>query len=116
MAAQSVTPWKDAPAEPASGTPVVGGSAVNCFSSCVVWSSVLVLKDRVEVCPLARGGLLHPLSTPLQRGFRFFHLPLPALPSAYLTVAYRTRRTTGLPCSASVTKWVRFALFAGDAW
>jgi hypothetical protein len=43
----------------------------------------------MEVGALSRGVMLpwaQPVSAPLQRGIRFFHPPLPALPSASLTV------------------------------
>lgn len=45
----------------------------------------------MEVCPLSRGVILpvaQLLSAPLQSGFRFFHLPLPALPSARLAACF----------------------------
>ena len=58
------------------------------------------MKDLAEVCPLSREVMLHPLSTPLQDGFRFFRFPLPAISSAYLAVAYRERKMSGLPCFA----------------
>src|SRR5436305_7330301 len=104
MSCQSVSPWKDAPAALCS--------AVICFSSCVVWSSVLVMKDRAEVCPLAREVMFQLLSVPLQDGLRFFRIP----PSPFGTPCGflpDIGRTEGLPCSEQVTKWVRFALFAG---
>src|SRR6266487_223892 len=71
------------------------------------------MKDLAEVCPLSREGMLHPLSRPLQAGLRFFRFPLPAVSSARLTAAYRERKTSGLPCFAQRTKWVRSALSAG---
>src|SRR6266700_4948405 len=80
LSCQSVTPWKDAPA--------VFWSAVICLSSCVVWSSVLVMKDRAEVSPLAREVIFHLLSVPLQDGFRFFRIPLPPDPLVCLTASY----------------------------
>jgi hypothetical protein len=58
------------------------------------------MKDLAEVCPLSREVLLHPLSTPLQDGLRFFRVPLPALSSACLAAAYRERKRAGLPCFA----------------
>src|SRR5260370_6605727 len=88
MSCQSVTPWKDAPAASTPGVSVVGGSTVICLSSCVVSSSVLVMKDLVEVCPLSREVMLQLLSVPLQDGFRFFHIPLPIVPSGRLAVSY----------------------------
>jgi len=45
----------------------------------------------MEVCPLAREGILHPLSAPLQGGLRFLHLPLPAPPSASLASRFPGR-------------------------
>ncbi len=46
----------------------------------------------MEVCPLSRGVMLarvpQPLSAPLQRGIRFFHPPVPAVPLASLAGAY----------------------------
>ena len=64
MACQSVTPWKDAPAGSASDTSIMASSAVICFSSYVVWSSFLVMKDLAEVCSLSREtwGSKDPLS------------------------------------------------------
>ena len=92
MACQSVTPWKDAPAE---------GTAVICFSFLVSDAArVLVLKDLAEVCSLSREVMLQPLSPPLQSGFRFFRIPLPAISLAHLAIAYRERKISGLPCSA----------------
>ena len=38
------------------------------------------------VCPLSCEVMFQPLSVPLQDGVRFFHIPLPALHSASLTV------------------------------
>src|SRR5260370_8546730 len=99
MADQSVTPWKDAPAASTSGEPAIGGSAVICFSSSVVSSSVLVMKDLVEVCSLSREMMFQPLSTPLQRGLCFFHIPLPTLPSATLTPPYLNSHANSLPAS-----------------
>src|SRR6266568_4757082 len=71
------------------------------------------MKDRAEVCPLSRVVMFQPLSPPLQEGFRFFRLPLPALSSARLAAAYRERKRSGLPCFAERTEWVRSALSAG---
>jgi hypothetical protein len=42
------------------------------------------------------------LSTPLQGGVRFLHLPLPAVLSACLTTRFPSGRTTGLPRSVCV--------------
>ena len=50
------------------------------------------------------GSPPQPLSAPLQAGIRFLRLPLPASPSASLTVGLPpSARDTGLPCSARVT-------------
>ncbi len=57
----------------------------------------------MEVGPLSRGVILllaQPLSVPLQNSLRFFHLPLPAVPSACLATHLPGGRTTGLPRSA----------------
>src|SRR6266481_2848101 len=89
MACQSVTPWKGAPAE--------SSSAVICFSSCIALSSVLVLKDLTEVCPLSRRMMLQSLSTPLQGGLRFFRVPLPASLSASLTSCFPFQERYGFP-------------------
>ncbi|HAF2303774.1 TPA: hypothetical protein G8N79_002184 [Salmonella enterica] len=47
------------------------------------------MKDPVEVCLLSH-GIMSPvaqsLSAPLQIGVRFLHNPLPAAPTAFLTV------------------------------
>src|SRR6266481_4857485 len=96
MADQSVTLWKDAPAASASGEPVSGSAAVICFSFSVGSSSILVMKDRVEVCSLSREVLFQPLFSPLQDDLCFFHIPLPTIPSAHLAVAYRTSGDNGL--------------------
>ena len=48
--------------------------------------SRLATKDQLEVCPLSRGVMLQPLSEPLQPGIRFFQPPIPAQPTASLTV------------------------------
>ncbi len=66
---------------------------------------------RVRRCCLAA----QPLSTSLQSGLRFFHRPLPAVPSARLTAAYPRGRTTGLPRFAYRPEWFRLRLFAGGA-
>jgi len=49
----------------------------NCFTAPVI-------QHPLEVCPLARGAKLEPLSCPLQAGLRFFQHPLPANPLASL--------------------------------
>jgi len=58
------------------------------------------MKDLAEVCSLSREVMLQPLSAPLQRGFRFFRFPLPAISLGHLTIPYRERKISGLPCSA----------------
>jgi hypothetical protein len=52
----------------------------------------------MEVCPLSGGVMLNlgfavsqRLSRSLQAGFRFFHLPLPAVPSASLAARFPER-------------------------
>jgi|GEM_PF-2502248 len=46
-----------------------------------------------------------PLSGPLQSGIRFLRFPLPALPTAFLTVGLPLRGSyTGLPCSAQFAR------------
>ena len=54
------------------------------------------MKDHAEVCPLSRGVMFQPLSLPLQESLRFFRIPLPALSSAHLAVAYRSLEEIGL--------------------
>jgi hypothetical protein len=44
------------------------------------------LPHQLEVCPLSRGVMFQPLSGPLQSGIRFFQPPIPAQPTAFLTV------------------------------
>jgi len=46
------------------------------------------MKDRAEVCPLAREVILQLLSVPLQDGLCFFRIPLPPVPSVRLAVSY----------------------------
>src|SRR6516165_4843614 len=96
MADQSVTLWEDAPATSTSGAPVVASSAVICFSFFAGSSSVLVMKDPVEVCSLSRGVMFQPLFIPLQDDLCFFHVPLPPIPSAHLTAASRISEDKGL--------------------
>lgn len=51
----------------------------------------------MEVCSLSGGIMFQPLSEPLQPGIRFFQPPLPALPTASLTVGLPlARRKYGL--------------------
>jgi len=44
------------------------------------------MQDPAQVCPLSRGMMFQPLSTPLQNGIRFLRTPLPALPTNPLAV------------------------------
>jgi hypothetical protein len=70
----------------------------------------------MEVSLFAQGGDVagaQPLFAPLQRDLRFFHPPLPDRPSAHLTAAYPHGSLAGLPCSVSLTGWVRTSLSAG---
>jgi len=46
------------------------------------------MKDRAEVCPLAREVMFQLLSVPLQDGLCFFRIPLPSVPSVRLAVSY----------------------------
>ena len=48
-------------------------------------------RDHVEVSPLSREATFKPLSGPLQPGVRFLHNPLPALPTASLTIGLPAR-------------------------
>src|SRR5215470_3978583 len=63
-------------------------SVVICFTSLIGSSNVLAPKDQREVCPLARAGMLHPLSIPLQAGVCFFPPPLPIMPWVFLTKGF----------------------------
>lgn len=54
------------------------------------------MNDRAEVCPLSRRTIFQSVSCPLQTGFRFFRIPLPALPIAPLTVGLPSGRRYGL--------------------
>src|SRR5258706_11820170 len=104
MSCQLVTPWKGAPVVTSSSESfsVVFVSTVICFPFSVVWSSLLVMKDHAEVCPLSREGV--PLSVPLQDSICFLCTPVPAISSACLTAAYRERKISGLPCFAKITR------------
>ncbi|WP_220235567.1 hypothetical protein, partial [Marinomonas foliarum] len=44
------------------------------------------MKDLVEVCSLSRRVMFQPVFSRLQRGIRFFHIPLSAVPTMFLTV------------------------------
>src|SRR6266849_4518105 len=46
----------------------------------------------MEVCPLSREGMFHPLSAPLQGRFRFFHLS-------------SVRNSVGFPCGLLSHAW-----------
>ena len=77
------------------------------------WLTVHARRHQREVCPLARGVMLQPLSAPLQNGIRFLPPPLPAAPSARLAarvpwapLVCGAGRTTGLPRSADVPEWL----------
>ena len=54
------------------------------------------MKDRAEVCPLAREVMFHLLSIPLQDGVGFFRIPLPTVPLVRLAVSYPFREDYGL--------------------
>jgi hypothetical protein len=72
-----------------------------CFPSFRGSVNNLVKKDPAEVGALSREMMLQSLSDPLQIGLRFFRIPLPALPSAFLAVGLPSPgRNTGLPCFA----------------
>ena len=63
-----------------------------------------VTRHQEEVCPLSREIMLQSLSAPLQDGIRFFLIPLPASPWAFLAVRLPTvpGENTGLPCTTNV--------------
>ena len=44
------------------------------------------MNDRAEVCPLSRQAMFQPVSRSLQPGVRFFRIPLPTAPTAFLMV------------------------------
>ncbi len=74
--------------------------------------------DQLEVCPLSRGMMFQPLSGPLQPGIRFLQPPIPAQPTAFLTVRlpepYRAPaaiRAYHVPYT--LQDWVRTRLSAG---
>ena len=75
----------------------------------------------MEVGPLSRGVTFKPLSRPLQPGVRFFHDPLPALPTASLAIGLPTRkqptqaeiRAYPVPCQQH--EQVRSCLFTDGA-
>jgi len=68
-------------------------------------------KDQREVCLLAQPGW--PVSAPLQSGIRFLPPLLPAFPSDHLAMTFPEKgESTGLPCSAGETSWLRPSLYA----
>src|SRR2546425_10386650 len=73
MACQSVTQWKGAPVVTSSSAraSVVLVSTVICIPFSVVWSSILVMKDRAEVCPLSREVMLSLYPTHYRTAFAF---------------------------------------------
>ena len=77
-----------------------------------------VIQHPPEVCPLARGANLEPLSGPLQTGLRLLRRPLPANPLASLAARCLCCQR-GLPVYhvsyQHRYRWVRFRLFAGGA-
>ena len=79
--------------------PVVKATVLSTNSCFASRSSSLVTNDPPEVCPLARGANLEPLSSPLQTGFRFLRRPLPAnrLASLAARCLCLAERFTGLP-------------------
>src|ERR1700674_4537777 len=62
------------------------------------------MRHQEEVCPLSRRMMFQSLSAPLQDGIRFFLIPLPAPPWAFLAVRLPTvpGANTGLTCTANV--------------
>uniref|UniRef100_A0A494G966 Uncharacterized protein n=1 Tax=Solanum lycopersicum TaxID=4081 RepID=A0A494G966_SOLLC len=80
--------------------------------------SRLATKDQLEVCSLSRGMMFQPLSGPLQPGVRFLQPPIPAQPTAFLTVRLPESNCTPaairayhVPCA--LHDWVRACLSAG---
>jgi hypothetical protein len=75
----------------------------------------------VEVGPLSRGVTSKPLSEPLQPGVRFFHDPLPAPPTASLTISLPMSKTTlsaairAYPVPRQQHEQRRSCLFTGGA-
>lgn len=49
----------------------------------------------MEVSPLSRGGMFHSLSALLPGSLRFFHPPMPAIPSVRLTASYPNGENDG---------------------
>ncbi|SPA03592.1 protein of unknown function (plasmid) [Cupriavidus taiwanensis] len=71
----------------------------------------------MEVCPLSREVMFQPLSESLQSGVRFLQPPIPAQPTAFLTVrlpephcARAAIRAYHVPCT--LQDRVRVCLFA----
>jgi len=76
----------------------------------------LVTEDQREVSPLSGGVMSQPLSGPLQAGLCFLPLPLPAAPSAHLTMRFPL--TGGLRAYHVALRkhaWVRSRLYAGGS-
>src|SRR5712692_9091330 len=72
------------------------------------------MKDQMEVCSLSRRGMLHLVSTPLQRGFCFLHPPVPASPSvSFARDVPASGSDAGFPRSVRIPGRVRRCLFAG---
>jgi len=108
LGADARFPWKAAPT-------VLLNSVVICFAFLAVSPNLLVKKDPMEVSPFSRGTMLQPLSASLQDGLRFFHLPMPTILSAPLTVGFPLRENDGVTPFRIRTHngWVRLRRFAG---
>ena len=61
------------------------------------------MKDMMEVCPLSREGMFHPLSAPLPGRFRFFHLS-------------SARSSIGFPCGSLSHAWESYGFTVFCAW
>src|SRR5713101_8197954 len=72
---------------PVESAPVSVVTAVICLLSAGSWPSFLVMKDQMDVCPLARGVMLRGRSTPIH--------PITAWPS--LLPSSSSRTPFGLP-------------------
>src|SRR5271166_4031156 len=66
-----------------------------CFAPYAGWLTVHVRPHQREVCPLARGVMSQPLSSPLQTGLRLLPPPLPAALSGHLTTSFAARGQQG---------------------
>jgi hypothetical protein len=71
--------------------------AAICLVSFLGLPNFLIMKDQVEVCLLAREVIFQLLSAPLQSSIRFFHLPVSAALSAFLTVGFPSQESDGVP-------------------